>query len=164
MDVLSHYCYQPMGSLTDEDLAAAGRCVFNAAALWQNLIPTVPMKVHAWQHLLEDLHCFRGLKSHNEHGIERAHQAGIRDNKRVACIRDFEKKTMNILRRNATAKAPSVVAMHTDTKSKQRKRKQQPSKAETAEQRKHYINSVVNLPEFQQDIPSIISLAKESLR
>ena len=153
-----------MGSLTDKDLAAVDRCVFNAANLWHNLMPTVPMKVHAWQHMLEDLHRLRGLKSHNEHGIERSHQAHKRNNKKLAAIRDFEKKTLNILRHDATVKAPEVVAMHEDTKLKQKKRKKNSTAAETAEQRKEYINSVVSLPELQEDVPTLIALAKESLR
>ena len=164
MDVMSHYCYQPMGSLTDKDLAAVDRCVFNAATLWQNLMPTVPMKVHAWQHMREDLLRLGGLKSHNEHGIERSHQAAVRDNKRLAAIRDFEKKTLNILQHDATVKAPEVVAMHKDTRSKQKKRKKHASTAETTEQRKDYINSVVSLPELQQDVPTLIALAKQSHR
>ena len=122
MDLLSHFCYQPMGSMTDDDVHMAEKTVRLARDLWYNLMPTIPMKVHMWTHLLEDLKRFRGLKSHNEHGIERAHQTGKKHDRRLACIRDFEKKHSNILRQTATAADPQVVAMHADTEAKKRKR------------------------------------------
>ena len=92
MDVLSHYAYQLMGAMSDEDLDAVTQCVYNGAHLWHNLMPTVPMKVHGWQHLLEDFKRLCGQKSHNKHGIERAHQAGKGHAIRLKCIRDFETK------------------------------------------------------------------------
>lgn len=163
MDILSHYCYQPMASLLDDDLRDAERCIVLAAKLWRNLMPTIPMKVHAWQHLREDLQRFRGLKSHTDHGIERAHQAGQRHAKRLACIRDFEKKTLNILRQDATARAPEVIAMKEDTEAKKRKRKIDTSKRREQEDlRTDYIRLVVNLPEFDTDLPTLIQLAKQS--
>ena len=153
-----------MGSMSDKDLLLVERCVVHAARLWKNLMPTVPMKVHAWQHMLEDLHQFRGLLSHNEQGIEREHQRAKGHAKRVACIRDFEKKTENILRQNATASAPDVVAMQQDTEAKRRKRKNKLATGESTEQRLKYLKDVVNLPEIQEDIPLLIDLEKESLK
>ena len=97
MDLLSHYAYQPAGSLTDDDLSDAAKAVNLAAMLWLNVMPTVPMKVHSWQHLLEDLRRFRGLKYHHESHIERAHQIGKKHEKRLHCFRDFQKKTANVL-------------------------------------------------------------------
>lgn len=122
------------------------------------------MKVHAWQHMLQDLRRFRGLLSHNEQGIEREHQRAKTHAKRLACMRDFEKKTENILRQNATATSADVLAMQRDTDAKRRKRKKQGDTGESTEQRLKYLEDVVNLPEIQDDIPCLISLAKESLR
>ena len=162
MDVLSHYGYQPMGSMTNEDLIAAEKVISSAATLWRNLMPTIPMKVHGWQHLLEDLKRFRGLKSHNEHGIERAHQIGKKHDKRLACLREFEKKHMNILRHTQTSKLQAVIAMDADTETKRRKRKKDntPHGLVKQQERTKYIKDVVNLPPFLHDIPTLISLAK----
>jgi len=162
MDVMSHYGYQPMGSLSDNDLISVERVIVSAARLWRNLMPTTPMKVHGWQHLLEDLKRFRGLKSHNEHAIERAHQTGKKHDKRLACLRELKKKHMNILRHNETSKSHAVAAMDADTETKRKKRKSaNPTEsAEKGEERSKCIRDVVNLPEFQQDIPTLIDLAK----
>ena len=71
---------------------------------------------------------------------------------------------MNILRHNATAGAASVVAMHVDTKGKQRKRRidTYTTKQETKEDRVNYCKQVVYLPAYNHDIPSLIDLDKQS--
>ena len=46
VDLISHFGYQPFGSLSDEDLEAANKTVTLAADLWKRLMPTVPIKVH----------------------------------------------------------------------------------------------------------------------
>jgi len=164
MDVMSHYAYQPLGSLTDEDVCLVERCVFLATDLWKKLMPTVPMKVHAWQHFLEDIKHFRGLKSHNEQGIERAHQTGKQHDKRLACLREYEKKALNILKFTATSQSEGVRAMHEDALAKKKKRKHHADgRAEKSTSRKSYILEVVNLPLFEANIPSLIQLAKATM-
>ena len=115
MDALSHFAYQPYGSLTDSDLEDVTKCVRLATKLWENLLPTVPIKVHAWQHLVDDLHRLRGLKSHNEQAIERCHQEGKKHDRRLHCFRDFKKKTENILKLMETAKMKEVQEKHEET-------------------------------------------------
>jgi len=147
--------------------------------LWHRLMPTIPMKVHAWQHLLEDLKKYRGMKSHGEQQIEREHQKGKKHDKRLKCFfRDFEKKTMNILRHNATADSAQVQAMQEDTEAK-RIRKKKKRKLEELEEgtiaiassgrrnsRRHsitrvaYLALILELPPIQDDFPSLLELAK----
>ena len=92
MDLISHYCYQPYGSMSDADVENSEKAITLASELWLLLMPTIPMKIHAWQHLKEDLRQYRGMKSHNEQQIERTHQDGKKHDRRLRCFRDFEKK------------------------------------------------------------------------
>ena len=117
------------------------------------------MKVHCWVHLIEDLHRLRGMKHHNEHGVERLHQAGMRHAKRLACLRDFETKTDNILRHTATAAAPEVRAMHADTELKKRKRTKQKD-TKSSPERILYLRSIPLLPPVIVNIPSLLELSK----
>ena len=129
-------------------------------------MPTVPMKVHSWQHLLQDLRRFRGLKSHNENHIERAHQVGKRHEKRLQCFRDFQKKAENILRHTATANHPPVEAMQEDTMAKRKKRRRgAESVAETEDRvidRAVCLKEILVLPPFDCHIPSLLELAKKA--
>ena len=74
MDLLSHYAYQPAGTLTDDDMVDVRKCVDRLTDLWLKIMPTVPVKVHSWQHLVEDLERLRGLKEYDDSGIEVYHQ------------------------------------------------------------------------------------------
>ena len=159
MDLLSHFCYQSMNSMSDEDLIAAENVWVLATDLWVNLMPTVPMKVHCWVHLIEDLRRLRGMKQHNEHGIERSHQDNVRHARRVGCLRDFKTKTDNILRHTATAAAPEVLAMHKDTELKKRKRTKQDTKTSPPE-RILYLQSIPLLPPVTVNIPTLLELSK----
>ena len=161
MDLLSHFCYQPAGSMTNEDVAIAEDVWVLATNLWSNLMPTIPMKVHCWTHLIEDLRRLRGLKFHNDHGIEREHQRGVKNNKRVACIRDFEKKTSNIMRHTATGSAPEVISMEKDTVSKKRKR-HPTSIPDYSKDRILYLYSVPKLAPITANIPSMLELIKNA--
>jgi hypothetical protein len=123
MDLIAHYCYQPYGSMTNADVEDAKKAIKLATNLWKRLMPTVPMKVHAWQHLMDDLEKYRGLKSHHEQEIERAHQDGKKHERRFASLRDFKKKTEASLRLNLTAVSAGVQAMAADTEAKSKARK-----------------------------------------
>ena len=164
MDVMSHCACQPFGSLTDEDIRILERCVFLATNLWKKLLPTVPMKVHAWLHFVEDMKHFRGLKSHNEQGIERAHQTGKKHDKRLACLREHERKALNILKLTATSQAKEVVAMHADTLAKKKKHKKDAAIGTAKSTSRHsYIVEVVNRLPIGDDIPSLVDLAKATM-
>ena len=54
--------------------------------------------------------------------------------------------------------------MQQDTEAKRRKRKNKLATGESTEQRLKYLEDIVNLPEIREDIPSLIDLAKQSLR
>ena len=160
MDSISHFCYQPFGSMSDEDILDAKRCIHLATRLWHKLMPTIPMKVHAWQHLAEDLEKYRGMRSHHEQQIERAHQRGKKDERRLACLKDFEKKTNHILSQNATADSKEVQEMLADTEAKQirRKRSKRVSTVDDAGKRASYLKSILLLPEITETFPSLLSL------
>lgn len=167
MDLLSHYCYQPYGSLTDGDLTDAKTCVGRLTLLWKNIMPTVPVKVHMWQHLLSDLQRFRGLKSHNDSHIERAHQVGVKDNRRYCGLRNFQMKTEAILKGRATVQKSEVQSMLKDTEDKQRRNKK--PRVDSKEQvsvtaRQVYLRSILNLPPTVEKFPSLDELAKLSLQ
>ena len=56
---------------------------------------SVTPKAHTIEkHLLPFLRRFRGLGNHDEKIIERAHQAGIANEKRAANTKEFDKKAM----------------------------------------------------------------------
>jgi hypothetical protein len=81
-DVVSHYCYQPYGSLSDGDIAKLQVAEDRLVALYLKLLPNCPMKLHMIAvYLVPHVKKFRGLKSHHESHIERAHQQGVRNNR-----------------------------------------------------------------------------------
>ena len=167
MDLISHYSYQPFGSMTDGDLQDSTTAIKLASELWLKLMPTIPMKVHAWQHLADDLKQYRGMKSHNEQAIERAHQDGKKHDRRLKCFRDFEKKTYNILRQTATADLAEVQAKLKDTEEKKISRKRKNSwcdEQEVEEERRAYLQSILKLPLIVNDFPPILELLKASRR
>jgi hypothetical protein len=163
-DVISHYCYQPYGSMSITDVGHAKKTIRMAKALWRDLMPTIPMKIHAWEHLIEDLEQYRGMKSHQESQIERAHQNGVKQERRLCCVRDFKKKTQAIQRLAATSELPAVKAQVADTKSKMKKRKRRREEIDsTAEERLAYLAAVTALPRFEGRLPSLIDLMKSDV-
>jgi hypothetical protein len=163
MDLIAHYCYQPYGSMTDADVNDAKRAIKLATSLWKNLMPTVPMKVHAWQHLMDDLEKYRGLKSHHEQEIERAHQDGKKHERRFASLRDFKKKTEAGLRLNLTAVSAGVQAMVADTEAKSKSRKggrkrKADAISEEEDDRATYLKSILRLPPLTSRFQSLHEL------
>jgi hypothetical protein len=65
-DVISHYCYQPYGTLADGDIAKLQVAVDRLVDLYLKLLPTCPMKLHMIAtHLVPHVKQFRGLKNHH---------------------------------------------------------------------------------------------------
>ena len=58
MDVLSHFCYQPYGSITDSEMVNVRLLINKMDNLWRKLSANTPPKVHAWQHLADHLDSF----------------------------------------------------------------------------------------------------------
>ena len=164
MDLISHYCYQPYGSMSDADVENSEKAITLASELWLLLMPTIPMKIHAWQHLKEDLRQYKGMKSHNEQQIERTHQDGKKHDRRLWCFRDFEKKTNNILRHAATVDTAEVQAKLKETEDARLKRKRKIDlvHAEEAQQveRVEYLKSITQLPPFNTKFPGLLQLIK----
>ena len=165
-DVLSHKCYQPYGSLTDEDIADTKLCVNQMTNLWLKLMPTVPVKVHMWQHLLDDLEMHRGLKSHEESQIERAHQQGVKDRRRLGNLGCFQKKTKAGLKNLATAAKAEVVAMVENTEKSRKRKRSSPCTLndEKKEERLEYLKLIVMLEPIQDEFPSLLELSKRHLQ
>jgi hypothetical protein len=153
MDLISHYCYQPYGSMTDADVQDAKRAIDLGTSMWHRLMPTIPMKVHVWHHLKDDLEKYRGLASHHEQHIERAHQVGKKNERRLGAVKDFQKKTIVILKHNCTTESAGVRAQAADAEkqSKARGRKRKRVKIDVDEakaERTNYLKSILQLPEL----------------
>jgi len=169
-DVVSHHCYQPFGSLTDSDIGKLQVAVDRLVDLYLRIMPNCPMKLHMIAtHLVPHVKQFRGLKSHHESHIERAHQQGVRDRRRLGVLGSYERKTVSALKTETTANKPEVLAMVADTEA-QRKRKRKAAVLEEAgagvvvEARLAYLGSVLDLPAIVTEFPSLLELAKESMK
>jgi hypothetical protein len=168
MDVMSHYCYQPFGSISDDDLEDAKRAVDLGMSMWHKLMPTIPMKVHVWHHLKEDLEKYRGLESHHEQQVERAHQIGKKNERRLGAVKDFEKKTMVILKHNQTTSSNGVQAKIDDTykqsKGRNRKRKIADVDEDPKAERAAYLKSILQLPELTNKFDTLRKLQVDTYR
>jgi len=166
-DVVSHYCYQPYGSLSDAGIAKLEIAVDRLVALYLKLLPNCPMKLHMIAtHLVPHVKQFRGLKSHHESHIERAHQQGVRDRRRLGVLGSFSKKTISALKSEATANKAEVVAMAEDTQARRRRRKRKAGVLEGAapgDERQAYLDSVLELPAIVAEFPSLLDLMKRSM-
>ena len=163
MDVIVHYGYQPFGSMSDSDVSKAQEAIRLATLLWYKLMPTIPMKVHTWQHLAEDFQQYRGLKSHTDEPIERSHQAGKKDDHRLHAIRNFELKTTCVLKSRATMGQKEVKEMMKDTEAQRKKRKLPPEQAgesQSATARRNYLDTILRLAPLECDFPSMLELNK----
>ena len=61
--------------MTDDEVEKACNCLDKMDRLWRKLSHNVPPKVHAWQHLKQDLTRLRGMKYHQETPVERVHNS-----------------------------------------------------------------------------------------
>ena len=85
-DLLSSYCYQPYGSISNEEMVDIKNLGLYLDRLWRKLSRNVPPKVHVWQHLIHDLDKLRGMKSHQEAKLESAHQDGVKTDLRFRAM------------------------------------------------------------------------------
>jgi hypothetical protein len=127
------------------------------------------MKLHMIAvHLVPHMKRFRGLKSHHESHIERAHQQGVRDSRRLGVLGCFAKKTVSVLKTEATASKAEVVAMAKDTQQRRKKRKAivllEGADGNKEGNRLAYLNGILELPAMVDNFPSLLELAKESLK
>jgi hypothetical protein len=122
------------------------------------------MKLHMIAtHLVPHVERFRGLKSHHESHIERAHQQGMRDRRRLGVLGSYERKTVSALKTEATANKAEVVAM-ADATEQSRRRKRKAGVLDDVTERQAYLNAIVDLPIIVTKFPSLLELAKGSLQ
>jgi hypothetical protein len=165
-DVVSHYCYQPYGSQSDGDIAKLKLGVDRLVDLYLKILPNCPMKLHIIAtHLVPHMKRFRKLKSHHESHIERAHQQGMRDRRRLGVLGSFSKKTVSALKTEATANKAEVIAMVKDTQQcRKRKAGVLEEGAAAKDTRQAYLNSILALPVIVDEFPSLLELAKKAMK
>ena len=101
--------------------------------------------------------------------IERAHQQGIRDRRRLGVLGSFAKKTISALKTEATAGKSQVQDMLADTEAQCRKRKRKAAVLEGGDPavvavRRECLNGILELPVMVAEFPSLLELAKESIK
>lgn len=98
------------------------------------------------------------MNSHNEQDMERAHQKGKKDDRRLRCLnRNPEKKALNILSREATFESDAVQLMLKDTNDKPRSIKQK-IVTSSVEDRRGCLNPVMALTEILSEFPTMLDL------
>ena len=168
MDMISHYAWQPAGKLSDSDITKAKKVVGMADRLWRRLHRNTPPKVHMWQHLIEDLERFRGLKFHNESPIEVAHQTSMKTDTRYKALaggRSINKKIGCVSQYEANLKDPRVLAEQARIQKERARKLGEKSKAnkelrqqEIKMRRLESIDSILDLPEIEYELPSFLDL------
>jgi hypothetical protein len=163
MDLLSHFAYQPSGTLTDADMVDVRKCVDRLTKLWLKLMPTVPVKVHSWQHLVEDLERLRGMKEYDDSGIEVYHQVMKKHHRRVGNLGNFEKKIKSILKSEATSgkrQVQEAEAMVEANRKRNKKTRLDSRKQQNQVNRLEYLKSILELPPIQEEFPTLDELSK----
>jgi len=123
MDGAIHCCNQPFGTLTNSDMADVRVLIDKLDCLWREMFETVPPKAHAWQHLVDDLERFRGLKHHQESKTEVSHQIGRRIDLIFRSANDIDKKIDCSMRHQCMAEKASMKEIQAKAKtSRSRKR------------------------------------------
>ena len=166
MDVLSHSCYQPFGTITDSELVNINALVVKMDRLWRKLSKNTPPKVHAWQHLASDLDRFRGLKYHNESKIEVSHQIGRQTELRFRSMAgSVEKKIKAASKFQANLQDPAMKARQQEINIKRSrnfgtkaKAAKQTKNAETKRAKLNHLQSIILLPEITDSFPSMLEL------
>jgi len=154
-DALMHYCQQPFGTLTDDNVVEVRRLVETIDRLWRKLMPTVPPKAHAWWHLLDDLERLRGLKHHSESKIEVAHQVGRRIDLLFRSVNDMTKKIECGMRFQYTSEKASLQSIQADVK-ESRSRKRKADVLEDQEDDRHrQMLLLLELPEIVDEFKSL---------
>jgi len=166
-DLLSHFCYQPYGSITDSEMhAIKSKLVPYMDRLWRKLSRNVQPKVHAWQHLVQDLDRLRGMKHHQEAKIEIAHQIGKRTELRFRALAgSIDKKIKCAMKYQANLHDPATRAMQELVRVERSRKLGEKTKARNqlkeadSKRRKHeHLESILTLPEILEDFPSLLEL------
>jgi hypothetical protein len=167
-DLLSSYCYQPYMSITNSEMEDIKRLGLYMDNLWRKLSKNVPPKVHVWQHLIEDLDRLRGLKSHQESKLETAHQDGVKLDLRFRAMAggSLEKKIKCSMKYLENMKDPATKAKQEEVKRERARKLGDKSKAskdakraEAKRQRQDHKESILELPQIEGELPSMLELA-----
>jgi hypothetical protein len=165
-DVLSSYCYQPYGSVSDTELTDIRKVAGLLDRLWRKLSRNVPPKVHAWQHLVNDLEKLRGMKYHQEAKLETAHQDGVKTELRFrAMAGSLEKKIKATVKYQANMTDPATKARQEEIHLARRRKLGDKSKAnrelkaeDIKRQKQVHKNAILSLPEIDYFLPSMLEL------
>ena len=171
-NLLSHYCYQPYGSMNDADIVKACDCIDKMDHLWRKLSHNVPPMVHAWQHLKQDLRRLRGMKYHQESPVERAHQIGERSNQRFRALAgSTERKIQNELKWDANSKDPAVIATQEEVRVVRARTfgpeslaKRNAKQSKRKKSKEAHIEEVLSWPEITGTFLSLLELTMEDRR
>ena len=168
MDALSHFCYQPYGTITDGQMKQIREVLLpRLDTLFRKLSRNTPPKVHMWQHLVEDLDRTRGLLKHHENKLEAQHQTGDR----IAFqFRRFgakkEKRVECEMRYQAQLEDPKVKAIQAEVHTNRSRKLGEKAKAEKElrdakrkENRMLSIQQILDLPPIEEEFPSLLELS-----
>ena len=92
-DSIYSQCHAPPGTLIADDLDEIEEVVRIFSLLWRSSGLSATIKVHIIEaHLMTYLHRFKGLGSYEESFIERAHQEGVKMERRSANVKAVERR------------------------------------------------------------------------
>jgi hypothetical protein len=160
-DILSHYCYQPMGTITNDEMDWIRQLVPKMERLWRKISKNMPPKVHAWHHLVEDLDRLRGMKYHQESKIEVAHQTGKKTDLRFrAMAGSIQKKIKCTTKYQANISDPKVLAKQAEIREKaaRKYRSNRPAIDSSKRRKSDDIKAIIDLPEIAGDFPNMLEL------
>jgi hypothetical protein len=92
-----------------EEKAKANKAVCALLAYWRKVGLNVTLKAHIMEKHVCLFNNKWGIGDKEESFIEQGHQVGIKDNRRIAGLTNFEKKTASTLKTRAAASHPLVV-------------------------------------------------------
>ena len=91
--LLISVCHADPGTLSDDDINEVEELISIFSALWRKSSLSVTIKVHIIEtHLITYLRRFRGLGSYEESFIKKAHQEGVKMERRSANIKHIGTK------------------------------------------------------------------------
>ena len=165
-DILSHYCYQPYGTLTDQEIVNIKILVPRMDRLWRKLAKNTPPKVHMWRHLVEDLERLRGMKYHNESKVEVAHQIGRQTESRFRAMAGSVKRKIkaamqfqaNLADPATKAKIAHIRAARSRQFGDKTKEARQQKKEAAKRLKQDDILAVLNLPEIEDTLLGVLDL------
>ena len=109
-DTIYSTCHRPAGTLTDEELEDVHETIEIFSKMWRVAGLSITIKAHIIEaHLIDYLRRFRGLGEYDEEFGERAHQDGLRHDKRTSNVKSFDEKANMYARHDRMVKHPSVL-------------------------------------------------------